>query len=211
MDRTRRQDKGTGLEAPRADYPPGDFFTFLLAANHPRLDGFKQWWLQPGMLFQSRQQWWGRKKLRASPHEGLDLCWYLDEAGNCRALDSATAIPVPFPGVIGHLCGDFLGESIFVDHALPVRPGWRLVTAFGHTTPRAGLAVGQRVMAGEIIATISSAVGRRSVVPPHLHLTLAEVPDAIPTVELTWARLGAVSDLILLDPLKVFFTSYVMA
>ena len=59
----------------------GRFFDYLLSANRPRLDGFRQWLFHPGMLFQARQQWWGKEKPRSTPHEGLDLCWFEDVCG----------------------------------------------------------------------------------------------------------------------------------
>ena len=124
----------------------GRFFYLLLAVNRPRLDGFKHWLFHPGMLFQSRQQWWGDEKPRSNPHEGLDLCWFKDVGGNRQSLDHTTVIPIPFPGTIVKISRDFLGQSIFVAHDILPEPDRRLYTALGHTSPRPGLAVGQKVL-----------------------------------------------------------------
>ncbi len=188
----------------------GRFFDYLLAANRPRLNGFKHWLFHPGMLFQSRQQWWGNEKPRSNPHEGLDLCWFKDVGGNRQSLDNTTAIPTPFPGTVVKISRDFLGQSIFVAHDIVPEQGRRLYTALGHTTPRAGLAVGQTVLEGEIIATVSAPANRKTAVPPHLHITLALIPDSIPATQLTWDNLGVEPTITLLDPLDVFPTTSVI-
>jgi hypothetical protein len=188
----------------------GTFFDLLLTVNPVRLRGFKHWLFHPGMLFQSRQQWWGPGKPRSSPHEGLDLCWFADVAGHRHTLDQTVGVPVPFPGRIARISRDFLGQSIFVAHDLEPTPGRRLYTAFGHTTPRSGLAVAQTVLQDDIIATVSAATDRKTAVPPHLHLTLALIPDSVPADRLTWDHLGADPAITLLDPLAVFPTAFVV-
>jgi hypothetical protein len=188
----------------------GRFFDHLLAANQAQLGGFKHWLLHPGMLFQSPRQWWGQERPRSSPHEGLDLCWFADVAAHRHALDQTILVPVPFPGRIVGISRDFLGQSIFVAHDLDLVPGRRLYTAFGHTTPRSGLAVGQTVQEADLIATVSAATGRKTTVPPHLHLTLALIPDSVPADQLTWDHLGTTPAITLLDPLAVFPTAFVV-
>lgn len=188
----------------------GPFFDLLLAVNPAALSDFQRWLFHPGMLFEAPRQWWGQEKPRPSPHEGLDLCWFEDQAGRRRALDQGLCVPVPFPGRIVHLCRDFLGHSIFIAHALRPDLGRCLYTAFGHTAPRPGLAVAQTVRAGEVIATLSAPAGRPTAVPPHLHLTLALLPDPFPVGRLAWETLGSDPDITLLDPLAVFPTCFAM-
>jgi murein DD-endopeptidase MepM/ murein hydrolase activator NlpD len=186
----------------------GRFFGYLLVSNRPRLNGFKHWLFHPGMLFQSRQQWWGQEKSRLTPHEGLDLCWFADVTGKRRNIDHTITIPVAFPGTVVKISCDFLGQSIFVAHDIFPEPGRRLYTALGHTDPRAGLAVGQKVVEGEIIAGVSAPAKRKTTVPPHLHITLALIPDSIPAAQLTWDNLSAEPTITLLDPLAFFPTPY---
>jgi hypothetical protein len=188
----------------------GRFFEYLLAANRSRLGGFRRWLFHPGMLFQARQQWWGRHQTRANPHEGLDLYWFEDVSGRRRALDRTIGIPAPFPGRVVKLSRDFLGQSIFVAHEIASAPDRRFYTAFGHTTPASGLAVGQEVMEGGVIAAISAAAAGKTIVPPHLHLTLALIPEAIGPDQLTWDNLGSNPTITLLDPLAVFPTRWAM-
>lgn len=188
----------------------GRFFDLLLAANRPRLAGFRRWLFYPGMLFQSRQQWWGQEKLRSTPHEGLDLCWFEDVAGNRRGLDQTTVIPAPFPGEVVKISPDFLGQSIFLAHAMVPASGHRLLTAFGHTTPLEGLAVGQEVLEGGLLAAVSVPVNRKTSVPPHLHLTLALIPEDLALEQLDWETIGTDPAITLLDPLTVFPTHSAM-
>ena len=106
--------------------------------NRPRLDGFKQWLFQPGMLFLARQQWWGRERPRPTLHEGLDLCWYEDMEGRRRALDQTTVIPAPFAGTVVKISRDFLGQSIFLAHGDDPAPA-------AGSTPRSATPVRRQV------------------------------------------------------------------
>jgi murein DD-endopeptidase MepM/ murein hydrolase activator NlpD len=186
------------------------FFDLLLAANRPHLDGFHHWLFHPGMLFQSRQQWWAREKPRSTPHEGLDLCWFEDISGTRRSLDHTTLIPAPCSGTVVKISPDFLGQSIFLACAIVLAEDRRLYTAFGHTDPRAGLDVGQQVLEGDIIATVSTPDISKTTVPPHLHLTLALTPDTVTLDQLAWDNIGTDPSITLLDPLAVFPTPYAM-
>ena len=172
----------------------GRFFEYLLAANRGRLVGFKHWLFHPGMLFRARQQWWGGEQTRSNPHEGLDLCYFEDMAGRRHSLDQTIVIPVPCPGRIVKISRDFLGQSIFVAHDMEPIAGCRLYTAFGHTAPEEGLSEGKSVSEGEIIASISAPDQEKTAVPPHLHLTLALIPDTVTPDQLTWAYLGSGND-----------------
>jgi hypothetical protein len=188
----------------------GRFFDYLLSANRPRLDGFKQWLFHPGMLFQARQQWWGLEQSRPTPHEGLDLCWFEEIPGSRLTLDHATVIPAPFAGTVVKISGDFLGQSIFLAHDIAPLAGRRLYTALGHTSPLPGLAVGKLVAEADIIASVSAPINRKTTVPPHLHLTLAIIPDAFVPEQLTWKYLSTGREIMLLNPLEIFPTNFIV-
>ena len=66
------------------------------------------------------------------------------------------------------------------------------------------------MLEGEIIATVSAPANRKTAVPPHLHITLALIPDSIPATQLTWDNLGVEPTITLLDPLDVFPTTSAM-
>ena len=77
----------------------------------------------------------------------------------------------------------------------------------GHTTPRDGLKTGQQVAAGEIIAAGGGGLpGKRSSLPPHLHLTFARVREDFRLDQLTWENLGYDSAITLIDPLAVILS-----
>jgi hypothetical protein len=188
----------------------GHFFAYLQSANRPRLDGFKQWLFHPGMLFQARQQWWGLEQPRPTLHEGLDLCWFEAVPGNRLTLDHTTVIPAPFAGTVVKISGDFLGQSIFLAHDIETLAGRRLYTALGHTSPLPDLSVGELVAEADIIASVSTPVNRKTTVPPHLHLTLAIIPDPVAPEQLTWNYLSTGTEIMLLNPLDVFPTNFIV-
>ena len=179
------------------------FFDYLRASNGPALAGFTEWLFQPGMLFNSRETWWGERQPRSTPHEGLDLCWFAEAAGRISRVDQHLRIPATFAGEIIKIDRDFLGKSIYLGHEICAADGRQLYTAYGHTRPVASLQVGNRVAAGEIIATIAAASGRKTRVLPHLHLTLAWMPVPIAPDRLDWQNLGRYPDITLIDPLSV--------
>ncbi len=179
------------------------FFDYLLASNGPALAGFKSWLFQPGMEFNSRRTWWGEQQPRSCPHEGIDLCCFEDSRGQFRQVGPDLQIPATLAGKILKLAGDFLGESIYLSHEIMAADGRRLCTAYGHTRPLASLQVGQPVAAGEIIAALAAAQGKKTRVPPHLHLTLAWIPLALDPDRLDWQNLGRDPAITLIDPLSV--------
>lgn len=179
------------------------FFYYLLASNHPAMTHFKKWLFQPGMGFNSGETWWGEKQPRSCPHEGIDLCCFEDGAGQFRQVGQDLQIPATFAGRIIKLARDFLGKSIYLSHEILAADGRQLCTVYGHTRPLASLQVGQPVAAGEIIATLAAADGKKTRVPPHLHLTLAWIPVAIDPDRLNWQNLGRDPEITLIDPLSV--------
>jgi hypothetical protein len=176
---------------------------FLVAHNRPRMDGFQRWLFQPGMLFQAEVTWWGDQGRRPAPHEGLDLCCFEDAGGNEKTLDQHTQIPAAFAGQVVKIERDFLGQSIYMSHAIFADGGRRLLSAFGHTVPRESLQVGSQVAAGEIIAALSGFPRKKTALVPHLHLSFAWVPVDLSPAQLTWKNLGNDPEITLMDPLTV--------
>jgi murein DD-endopeptidase MepM/ murein hydrolase activator NlpD len=183
--------------------PKSNFFDYLLASNRPYLAGFKKWHSQPGMLFNSLETWWGEEKPRATPHEGIDLCWFEDSAGRIQQLDQNIKIPATFAGKIVKIGRDFLGKSIYLLHEILAADGRQLYTAYGHTEPLAAIHVGQVVAAGEIIAALAAGPGQSPKIPSHLHLTLAWIPVSLPADRLNWQNLGADRNITLIDPQSI--------
>ncbi|MGQ9921302.1 MAG: peptidoglycan DD-metalloendopeptidase family protein [Desulfobacca sp.] len=176
--------------------------------NRSRLADFGYWLFHPGMFFRARQQWWGRRKPRPTPHEGLDICWYRTRDGGQCLLPPAALIPAPFSGRVVKIGDDFLGQSIFLIHSGLGAGGREVLTALGHTRPLAGVVTGTVVSAGEEIATLAEPASRRTSVPPHLHLTIALLLASYPEADLCWEKLADNPRLLLCDPLFVFPTSF---
>jgi len=183
--------------------PKSNFFNYLLASNRPYMAGFKNWLSQPGMLFNSQETWWGEKKQRAAPHEGLDLCWFEDATGQIKHLDENIKIPATFAGKIVKISPDFLGKSIYLSHEIFAADGRQLYTAYGHTEPLASMHAGKVVAAGEIIAAIAAGSGKNPKITVHLHLTLAWIPVSRPRDRLNWQNLGADRTITLIDPRSI--------
>lgn len=175
----------------------------MLEHNRPRMDGFQGWVFHPGMLFQALGKWWGDQGPRAVPHEGLDLYSYEAASGRVKNLDQQTKIPAAFSGQVVKIDRDFLGKSIYISHGIYADDGRQLLSAVGHTVPREGLKTGQQVAPGEIIATVAGFSGKKSSLPPHLHLTFAWVPADFRLEQLTWKNLGQDPRIRLIDPLSV--------
>ena len=179
------------------------FMEFMLEHNRPRMDGFKSWVFHPGMRFQALQKWWRDQGLRAVPHEGLDLYSFETDGGGVKTVDHQTQIPAAFAGQVVKIDQDFLGKSIYIRHAIYTAGGRQLLSALGHTIPRDGLKTGQQVAAGEIIAAVSGVPGKKTNLPPHVHLTFAWVPVDFRLEQLTWKNLGQDPGIRLIDPLAV--------
>jgi hypothetical protein len=186
--------------------PVSRFFDYLLKMNPESLKDFRRWRFQPGMLFNAWEQWWGREGRRASAHEGIDLCSFEDGAGQINFLDGTVQVPATFAGAVVKIERDFLGQSIYLRHAISSGDGGRLLTAYGHTRPVEGLAVGRHVAEGEIIASLAPVPVRKNGMRAHLHLTLAWAPAALPLDRLTWENLGRDEAIRLIDPLAVLAT-----
>jgi Peptidase family M23 len=190
------------IEMVQSDPVKSWFLYYLQASIHHRMPGFKKWRFEPGMLFNSSETWWGDKNPRATPHEGLDLCFFEDRAGKIKNLNKEINLPAAFAGEVIKIGRDFLGKSIFLGHEIFSEDRRQLCSAYGHTRPQANLSVGRKVAAGEIIAVISSS-GPNTAVPPHLHLTFAWIPVPIDPDRLNWQNLGRDPAITLIDPLSV--------
>ncbi len=177
----------------------GGYLPLLQAAN-PELQTSPMTFLfHPGMLFGSRERWWGNPAPRPTLHEGLDLWLWEDVAGRAHPLPADFRVPAPLSGGVARLLPDFLGQTVCLRHELR-RGDTRLYSLLGHLRPRTGLKAGTRVAAGEVLGTLA-APSRPTRVPAHLHLTLAWLPPAREAELLDWGVLGRHPAVHLVDPL----------
>jgi hypothetical protein len=191
-------------------YPEGTtrFAEALAACSGLRGAGFGRWAFTPGMLFSAPEKWWGDRGPRPRPHEGIDLCLYTDESGRLFALDASARIPAMLDGEVIKIEKDYLGQSVYVGHAVEDGNGRRLWTMYGHSAPLHPLRPGDRVRSGEIIASLPEKRKNNRGPRPHLHLTMAWVsPERAPR-ELGWETLHDRRIATLIDPLQAMGCPY---
>jgi hypothetical protein len=94
------------------------FTDAFFKANHFGAGGFTAWVFHPNMLFGAKQNWWGPKRPRPRPHEGIDLCLFRDGLDGIVLIGEGTRVPAMYDGVVAKIMPDFLGESIVLEHKL---------------------------------------------------------------------------------------------
>lgn len=150
------------------------------------------------MLFGTRKSWWGSRKPRPLPHEGVDLCRYYTDGGAPRTLGPAARIPVAWDGTVWAVSeDDFIGQSLFVRHE---GPRGVFFTAYAHVAPRPGLEQGDVLSRGEVLATLADPVARRLRIACHLHFSLMTFSDGLSREALRWVSMGAGHEVRFHDP-----------
>ena len=181
--------------------PKSTFSTLFAQYNDFHKYGFKEWVFYPGMLFQHLHTWWSNGAVRPTPHEGIDICFFRDETGQVRRLGGNTKVPVMYDGEIIHIHDDFLGESVYVKHNINDNRGNVLYTIYGHTVPVKHHDVGGTVCEGDFIATVSATTKNRKVLP-HVHITMAWLPESFSCKKLNWETISNPHLAILCNPLE---------
>jgi hypothetical protein len=127
------------------------FTAHLVRENGLAGERLAHWVLRPGMLFGAAGKWWGDGGKRIAPHEGLDLCFYRDQAHEIHRLHPGIRIPAMYEGTVVRMLDDFLGRTVVIAHRLP-EVDITCYTIYGHTVPREGLHVDRLVREGEVVA-----------------------------------------------------------
>ncbi|MCF6148303.1 MAG: M23 family metallopeptidase [Candidatus Kuenenia sp.] len=178
------------------------FHHFFLQQNEFDRFGFDEWVFYPGMLFNDSQKWWaGRDVVRRSPHEGIDFCFYRDSTGLICNLDEKTKIPVLFEGKVVRIHNDFLGKSVYVQHNVHGKQEQSLFTIYGHMTPLSGLAQGDFLQEGDILATVANTRECTKILP-HAHITVAWISESFPHEKLNWEAISNPHLATLCNPLE---------
>lgn len=183
-------------------FPENSFTDIFVRENGLDKKGFSKWFFYAGMEYGARNTWWGEKRARTRPHEGMDLRFYRRVDGKIFSIDDKAKIPAMYDGIIVKIMEDFLGKTIIMEHSFPDIGQGIFLTLYGHTAPAINLEIGQRVKEGDIIATLS--LSKRLKAPaPHLHLTLVWRPTPVPYDILDWTNIGNSDIVHLVDPLQV--------
>jgi len=184
------------------------FTEFLVRENDLAKGGFDCWAFCPGMLFNGRGKWWGDRGRRDHPHEGLDLCLYLDRRGRMRRLSAKTRIPAMSDGRVAAIADDILGRSVIVEHHFCGGAAGRICSIYAHTRPQSGLQTGTPVKAGDIIADIADASRSKAGILPHLHISLGRLTRAAAFDRFDWKTINRCDAIAWLDPLPVIGEPY---
>ncbi len=180
----------------------------LIEANAVDQWGFENWIFCPGMLFNSPHKWWGDHGRRDFPHEGIDLCMYLDHSGRIRRLDEETRIPVMHNGVVKAMFKDYLGTTVVIEHENSVNDTGVFISLYAHTNPRSDIAVDVIVKEGDIIARFGDTRNSKSHIIPHLHFSLGKPSNSFSYEGFVWNTIRAPEMITLLDPLSIIDWPY---
>lgn len=186
------------------------FHKFLIRCNDLNESAFGEWVFYPGMLFNDPFKWWEDGGVRSRLHEGLDLCFYRDKSGQNHAFNEKTDIPVMYDGKIIHISDDFLGKSLYVSHGIYDDTGNKLHTIYSHTSPYHDIDIGKTLRKGDTIATIADIRKSRAKILPHLHLSVAWLPESFPYEKLSWEIMADCKAIVFCNPLEFIDCKYLV-
>lgn len=176
------------------------YLDYLGAAN-PFLSGVTSFCFYPGMLYRSEDKWWPDSGIRATLHEGVDICYYLDSTGVEQQITPSTKIPVVEQGELFCFCRDFLGHSVFVDHGIS-GPS-RFLSVYAHIVPFRHLVAGQKVGPGDVVGKVVDTAGRKNRMPAHVHISLMRIPRSVSAQLLDWNFICISNQVELIDPMSM--------
>ena len=180
----------------------------LVQHNNLLQRGFAEWAFYPGMLFKAAEKWWGDGERRSSPHEGIDICLYRDSRDAIQFIPKAARIPVIYEGRVKCITDDYLGNTLWVAHDIHDGRGNQCCTIYGHVAPCAGSAPGDTIQDGEIVAAIADTEDKKMQIAPHVHITVAWIPECFPAEQLNWSTLNQAATSMLLNPLDILAGKY---
>ncbi|MCF6246870.1 MAG: hypothetical protein L3J69_05860 [Desulfobacula sp.] len=145
-----------------------------------------QWHFHCGMLFLTKDKWWGDFKVRNCVHEGIDITYYKTAPGKWQQLNETIMVPAMESGIVLNICDDFLGKTIIIQPFLPViNSEVRILFVYAHIEPMNDIQKDSIVFQGSCLATLSH-TKKNPQLPPHLHLSCFEVPKSIRAKDLNW-------------------------
>ena len=123
---------------------------------------------EPGMEFGAPNAWWGQRRLRPRPHEGLDLVGFRANASEASILGMSLR-PIE-GGECVAVFQDFLCYTAIVRRQAPSELLW----CYAHLQLNPGVRPGMMLSTDDVLGWVpaDSDAERRSKCPPHLHLSL---------------------------------------
>lgn len=178
-----------------------------LVASNPSLSGFTEFYLYPGMEFQSPVKWWPDSGIRPTLHEGIDFCYFRTTSGEEKAFSPEICVPVMTAGKIVAICRDYLGYTVFFEHLYKMDQ--RFLSIYAHIVPRQDVHTGQHLQGGEIIGQVADTAGRKNRMPAHLHLSIMQIDQEVTEEMLTWDLICNSERGRLIDPLEEIDTKQI--
>ncbi|MFH1217344.1 MAG: hypothetical protein V1706_12655 [Pseudomonadota bacterium] len=147
----------------------------------------------PGMGFGDPEKWWCTNGKRPRPHEGVDICCYVDDSQQHCLLGESIQVPFFSDGKVIAITKDFHASSVFVRE----RAGeiGHSVAVYSHILPV--VQCGCKVMKGGPAGMVAPSTGP---VPPHLHLSLLKIFPGFPREHLNWDFLNRCDGSIFVNP-----------
>ena len=181
-----------------AELPPDSFFRLFVKLN--QLEQISNFLFLPGMLLNDTIQWWGAKKMRPSPHEGIDLYLMEDIEKGVKNVLPQMLIPAILSGQLVHFHRDFLGETLYIRHP-EIRQGNSVLhTIYGHVQSSVDLGCPAVINKGQIVGRISSPPDTTPV-PAHLHISCAWIKEDQQVEGLSWKNMTGNTNIYFIDPL----------
>ena len=158
-----------------------------------------QWLFHCGMLFSSRDKWWGDFKYRHSVHEGIDIGFYKTSSNTIHCFDNSIKVPAMDDGIILNICDDFLAQTLVIKYKDCVSFSRQILFVYAHIIPEKGLKPGHIVTTNDLIAKISNTY-KNPQLPPHLHFSCFEISRDIKPEHLNWDLFSKSPDINLINP-----------
>ncbi|MCP3875628.1 MAG: M23 family metallopeptidase [Desulfobacteraceae bacterium] len=166
-----------------------------------------QWLFHCGMLFSTRDKWWGDFKFRHSSHEGIDITYYRTQPYKTHLsmidhFDNSIKVPAMDDGVILNICDDFLGQTIVVEQKKQLIPKKRILFVYAHIIPEVNLKIGDSINSKDIIAKVCDTY-KNPQLPPHLHFSCFEISNKTPSDHLNWNLFSKSDEVNLINPVFI--------
>jgi len=180
----------------------------IIEKNALDQSGFKDWIFCRGMMFNSPDKWWGDHGLRDYPHEGIDICLYIDQFNRIHRINEKTQIPVIQDGVVKAMFKDYLGKAIIIEHENSGQDIGRFISFYAHTNPLSEIENGVIVKEGNVIATLANTSNSKAKIKPHLHFSIGLPSKSFSYDGFVWNTIRNPEMIILVDPLTVMDLPY---
>lgn len=159
-----------------------------------------QWLFHCGMLFSSKDKWWGDFQYRKSAHEGIDITYFRTDPDRLYQFDTSIQVPAMADGVVLNICDDFLGQTLVIRHECLTSVDRQVLFVYAHIQPDRLIKPGDVIKKNQIIASVCEPL-KNPQLPPHLHFSCFEVLKTVPSDHLNWDLFSKGLDVNMIPPL----------